>query len=177
MTVINPALSMQDSMQELINFSVYPPDTGRFGNDWQAIAAYTRSLDDIAGIELLLSYEPPPAIPTGLVRAVHLPYWVTWLDVWRDEPTAVSRYYPGIDPRELYRYCGGRNSAEIIETQRRLWLHAATLGPAYAVLHIGHVELMHTVTSAPSSLRIRVAETILSSKTRIWGHLNPKIKT
>lgn len=134
-------------MQELINFSTYSIDTERFGNDWQAIATYTHQFDGIAGLELLLGYEPPPpAIPAGLVRAVHLPFWITWLDVWRAGEAGLARYFPDIDRQWLQFYCGGPNRAAMIATQRQLWLNAASLNPAYAVFHVSHVEAADVFT-------------------------------
>jgi hypothetical protein len=127
-------------MEELANFSVYPPDTERFGNDWQAIAAYTQSLEKIDGLELLIGYEPLPDIPAGVVRAVHLPVWITWLDVWRSSEFAAARYFPGIDPKDLKYYCGGQDGTAIVDTLRQLLLAAASLNPAYAVFHVSHVE-------------------------------------
>ena len=133
-------------VQELINFSVYSEDTVRFNHDWQAVAAYTRGLPKIAGVELLLGYEPPPLVPEGLVKAVHLPFWVTWLDVWHDKPDALARYFPDVEAEHLIYYCGGSDPAALINTQRHLWLNAATLQPDYAVLHVSHVEVAHAFT-------------------------------
>ncbi|MCB0174136.1 MAG: TIM barrel protein [Anaerolineae bacterium] len=127
-------------MQELANFSVYSIDTERFGHDWPAIAAYTHNLTAIAGLELLIGYEPLPVIPAGLVRAVHLPFWITWLEVWQRGQVAAERYFPGIEPEALKYYCGGPDRGEIVNTLRQLLVAAASLNPAYAVFHVSHVE-------------------------------------
>lgn len=132
-------------MEELLNFSVYPPDTDRFNNDWQTVAGYTHS-QDADGLELLIGYQPLPIIPSGLVRAVHLPFWVTWLDVWREGGTAAARYFPGLNPQWLQFYCGGANKAEMSTTLRQLLLNAASLTPAYAVFHVSHVEPIDAFT-------------------------------
>lgn len=128
------------AMQTLINFSAYSLDTVRFENDWQAIAAYAHSLEAIDGLELLIGYDPLPPIPAGLVRAVHLPFWVTWLEVWRLGKTAAERYFPGVNEESLKFYCGGQDQEEIIATLRHFLLTAASLEPAYAVFHVSHVE-------------------------------------
>jgi hypothetical protein len=133
-------------MQELINFSVYSSDTERFSNDWQAIAAYTQQLDGITGMELLISYDPLPDVPPGLVRGVHLPYWVTWLDVWREGEAGVARYFPDIAPDQLYWYCGGSNAQAMVATLRQLLVNAAVVQPAYAVFHVSHAEVLHSFT-------------------------------
>jgi hypothetical protein len=127
-------------MQELINFSTYSLDTDRFNNDWAAITAYVRNLNGIAGLELLIGYEPLPAIPAGLVRAVHLPFWITWLEVWRSGEAGVARYFPDVSPEWLPYYCGGPTPADMVAVLRQLLLNAASLNPAYAVFHVSHVE-------------------------------------
>jgi hypothetical protein len=127
-------------MEQLINFSTYSLDTDRFDNDWSAIAAYTHNLGGIAGLELLIGYEPLPVIPAGLVWAVHLPFWITWLDVWRQGEVGLARYFPDVNRQWLQFYCGGPNAAAMIATQRQVWLAAASLNPAYAVFHVSHVE-------------------------------------
>ncbi len=135
-------------MQELINFSVYSSDTERFADDWQAIAAYTQHLDGIAGLELLISYDPLPDVPPGLVKGVHLPYWVTWLDVWREGEAGVARYFPDIAPEQLDWYCGGSDAQAMVATLRQLLVNAAAVQPAYAVFHVSHVEVPHSFTYA-----------------------------
>lgn len=133
------------TMEELLNFSVYALDTDRFDNDWSAVAAYTRN-HQAAGLELLIDYDPLPDIPPGLVRAVHLPFWVTWLDVWRGEPGAAQRYFPDVDPANLRYACGGGAAGQMVETLRSLLANAASLKPAYAVFHVSHVEPSHALS-------------------------------
>lgn len=133
-------------MKQLVNFSVYPADRARFDNDWRKLRDYTQNLG-LDGIELLLGFDPPPTdIPAGLVQAVHLPFWITWLDVWRGRPGAAARYFPGVPPAELKYYCGGESRVAVIELNRRLWSSAAKLSPAYAVFHVSHVEMEHAFT-------------------------------
>jgi hypothetical protein len=58
-------------------------------------------------------------------------------------PTITS---PISRPQELIYYCGGQNRGDLVNTQRRLWLSAASLNPHYAVLHVSHIELPHAFT-------------------------------
>jgi sugar phosphate isomerase/epimerase len=129
-------------MQELINFSVWSSDTERFDNNWQAVADYVTQRG-LSGLELLINFDPPPPITNGLVQAVHLPFWVTWLDVWQARPGAVERYFPGVTPEYLPFYCGGATPAEMVAVSARLWQSAAHLGANYAVFHVSHVEPEH----------------------------------
>jgi len=131
-------------MRELINFSVYDSDTARFDHNWQLVAEYAHQ-HGLAGLELLIGFEPPPdGIPAGLVQAVHLPFWITWLDVWQARPGAVERYFADVDRRYLDYYCGGATPAEMVAASRRVWQYAARLQPNYAVFHVSHVEPEHS---------------------------------
>ncbi len=132
-------------MKELTNFSVYSEDTGRFNNDWQAALDYTQK-HGLNGLELLLNYDPPPETPPGLVQAVHLPFWITWLDVWRGVPNAAERYFPNLDPRWLQYFCGGTSPEACLETMRQALKSATRYNPAYGVFHVSHVEAEHAFT-------------------------------
>ncbi len=76
------AIFSPGTTRELINFSTHSGDTERFHHDWSAVTAYVQR-SGLDGLELLLGYEAPPVLPPGLVQAVHLPFWLTWLDIWR----------------------------------------------------------------------------------------------
>ena len=147
-------------MKQLINFSIYAEDTTRFNHDWAAIATYTNGLDGIAGLELLIGYESPPVVPGGLVLGVHLPYWITWLNVWRNGPVGAARYFPDVPAGDLLFYCGGQSAAAMITVQRRLWQNAAALNPAYAVLHVSHVEVAHAFTRKYTYSNLEVIDAV-----------------
>ncbi|MFP4440310.1 MAG: hypothetical protein ACLFVO_24000 [Chloroflexaceae bacterium] len=128
------------STRELINFSTHPGDTQRFNDDWSAIAAYVRA-QGVDGLELLLGYEDPPDLPPGLIGAVHLPFWLTWLDIWYGRAQI-----PAASAEFIYWVYGGRTADDLIATQRQVWQYAARLNPAYMVFHVSHIEPAHAFT-------------------------------
>ncbi|MCG8351348.1 MAG: hypothetical protein MI924_26565 [Chloroflexales bacterium] len=129
-------------MQQLINFSIYPLHTRLFDNDWQAVAAFAKGCG-LDGIELLIGDQPPPDLPTGLVRGVHLPYWIRWLDIWRDGAAAT------ISADERHFLAGAaRDATHMVELQHTIWQRAAALRPHYAVFHVSHVTMEHAFTGA-----------------------------
>lgn len=129
-------------MLQLVNFSVYSTHTGLFDGDWCALAAFTeaRGLD---GIELLIGADPPPDLPAGLVRGVHLPYWIRWLDIWRDGAGATIP-----DDERQFLSDGARNASDLIALQRATWTRTAALQAPYAVFHVSHVTMEHAFTRA-----------------------------
>jgi hypothetical protein len=132
-------------LKELINFSTHPGDLQRFNNDWQEVERFVRN-HECDGLELLIGYDELPEISENLVQAVHLPFLISWLDIWRDDPDAFARYYPGLKLEHAHIYCGGRNSSELIKSQRLLWEKASSLNANYAVFHVCHIEMPHTYT-------------------------------
>lgn len=132
--------------QNLIDFSVHPSDVNRFSNKWKGLQEYV-SEKNIDGVELLIGYDyPSDEIPKDIVKSIHLPFWVTWLDVWRKGEEAAKYYFPDMPADHLQYCCGGNNASEMVATQKKLWEYAALFQPAHAVLHAAHVELEHAFT-------------------------------
>ncbi|MFA8433422.1 MAG: hypothetical protein ACEPOZ_02800 [Marinifilaceae bacterium] len=131
------------SYLNLIDFSVHPCDLNRFPNGWEGLEAYV-SERQVDGVELLIGYDQPSAeIPRELVKSIHLPFWITWLDVWRKGEMAVKKYFPNVNPDHIQYCCGGSSSEEMVATQKRLWEYASLFQPPCAVVHAAHVELEH----------------------------------
>ncbi len=132
--------------QNLIDFSIYPPDLNRFENAWKGLEEYVER-KELDGVELLIGYDRPSNdIPKEIVKSVHLPFWVTWLDVWRKGEDGAKAYFPKISTEDLKYRCGGSNKIDMIASQKQLWEYAALLNPQHAVLHAAHVELEHAFT-------------------------------
>ncbi|MCT4603735.1 MAG: sugar phosphate isomerase/epimerase [Marinifilum sp.] len=132
--------------QNLIDFSADLSDVERFENKWEGLKEYIAQ-QELDGIELLIKYNYPSAeIPKEIVKSIHLPFWITWLDVWRKGESAAKYYFSEMMPEYLQFFCGGRNAAEMVETQKRLWKYASVFNPAHAVVHASHVELDHMFT-------------------------------
>ncbi len=126
-------------MLQLFNFSVYSVHIGMYDGDWTTVADLTTRLG-FDGIELLIGDEPAPDLPAGLVRGVHLPYWIRWLEIWRDGGAAVPA-----DERQFLSD-GARDADDMIVLQRAIWVRAATLRPRYAVFHVSHVTMEEAFT-------------------------------
>ncbi len=127
-------------MQQVFNFSVYTTHIGLFAGDWNAVADLTTRLG-FDGIELLIGDEPAPDLPAGLVRGVHLPYWIRWLEIWRDGGDAAVP----ADERQFLAD-GARNADDMIVLQHAIWARAAALRPRYAVFHVSHVTMEESFT-------------------------------
>lgn len=127
-------------MQHLINFSIHAIHLDQFERDWEQVRAFVTRLG-LDGIELLIGDDPPPDAPAGLVRGVHLPYWIRWLEIWHAGADAV------VSSEEREFLAGGaRDASHMVALQRRLWRQAAALRPEYAVFHVSHVTLEESFT-------------------------------
>jgi hypothetical protein len=165
--------------QNLIDFSVHPSDVNRFENAWEGLSEYIEQ-KDLDGIELLIGYEDQSdEIPKEIVKSVHLPFWVTWLNVWRKGEEAVKSYFPEMSEEYLKFCCGGKNQKEMVAAQRELWENAAAYEPAHAVLHAAHVELEHSFTrdfTYKSTEVLSAFAELLNQTTKEFNGSEPPVK-
>lgn len=132
--------------ENLVDFSVHPSDLKRLEGGWQGLKKYIEN-SDADGVELLIGYEATSdEIPKEIVKSIHLPFWITWLDVWRKGEQGLKAYFPPMPTDHVQYCCGGSNQAEMIVTQKKLWELAAEYQPKQAVMHAAHVELEHAFT-------------------------------
>lgn len=130
----------------LMDFSVYKHDLLRFNSNWSYLQEYIQS-KSLDGIELLIAYDKVEIdFPTELIHTVHLPFWPTWLNVWKQASVAAKAYFPSVDPKNMLYYCGGNDKLEMASCMKNLIDNAANLSPKYAVVHAAHVELDHVFT-------------------------------
>lgn len=118
-------------MRHLLSFSVYQ-DLGSLGeNPWA-------TLDSIGadGLELLTSYDAPDPCFRGLAETVHLPYATDWLAAWQGRPYDIPD-----DCCRYYMY--GRDREEVVESITAALDAAASVSPAYGVLHAGNADIPH----------------------------------
>lgn len=132
-------------MKHLTNFSIYKYDIDQF---YDVKTELSQLLNDLSldGLELLMGGHPIPDLPMNEIASVHLPFWVTWLDVWRGEPGAIDHYFPEVEESRIRYMCGGYTPTEMTETLAGFWNEAADINAAYAVMHACHVELEHAFT-------------------------------
>lgn len=132
--------------ENLVNFSAHVLDFKRLAGEWEGLKKYIDA-SQADGVELLLGYEPASdAIPKELIKSVHLPFWITWLDVWRKGEVGLKAYFPPMSNEDILYCCGGKNQKEMVAAQKKLWELAAIYKPKQAVMHASHVELEHAFT-------------------------------
>jgi len=132
--------------ENLVDFSIHPSDLKRLEDGWKGLKKYIDK-SDADGVELLIGYEAASAdIPREIVKSIHLPFWITWLDVWRKGEKGLKAYFPPMPPDHIQYCCGGSSQAEMVATQKKLWEFAADFQPKQAVMHAAHVELEHAFT-------------------------------
>lgn len=132
-------------MKHLTNFSVYKYDVEQFDNIDSQLPDFLKN-HSLDGLEVLIGYEQLDVIPRQFVTSVHLPFWVTWLEVWKGLANAAAKYFGTVEEDHVRYLCGGRTKENMIEVQAGFWREAARLGAAYAVIHACHVELEHAFT-------------------------------
>lgn len=166
-------------MRQLVNWSVYAEDVAQFPDRWNGVARYVAD-KQLDGIELLIGRDAPDAdIPRELVRGVHLPLWLSWLDIWHDLPGATERYFPQADSGWIEWCGGGHTSAELVSTLTTFWQHAAALAPDYMVWHVSHCEPAHAFTHAFTYSDEDVVDAVaavLNTTTRRFSNNEPPAK-
>lgn len=116
-------------MRHLFCHSVYQ-DLDLFGEDPRATLMGIRS----DGIEMLTSFDAPPAGYPDLTTTVHLPYASDWLAAWEDRPHDMPA-----DTSLYVMY--GRSRREVVSNIRRCIEAAAPMSPGHGVMHACNADL------------------------------------
>jgi len=89
------------------------------------------------GIELLLhGNDQVETIPKGLVQGLHLSYFPTWLEFYKED----LRYEIDFPTRnDVERAFGGRDKSSIINKFKKEYAIAKKLKVKYMVYHVGHI--------------------------------------
>ncbi|MCS6888827.1 TIM barrel protein [Chloroflexus sp.] len=160
-------------MLHLFNVSVYSTHIDLFAGDWKAVAAFAAQ-QGFDGIELLIGVDPLPDLPSGLVCGVHLPYWIRWIEIWRDGPAAA------IPADERAFLAGGaRDAADMVALQHEWWQRAARLQAQYAVFHVSHVTMAETFTryySFSAEEVVSAAIELLNATAASFPHGEPPVR-
>lgn len=109
-------------MQRLLS----APDLGWFDHNWEQVNAFCQQRG-FAGLEVFAPEAEGCLIPEGLVKGVHLSYWLT--------PWLTDRKNNAGDFRSVHE--------EMVDTYVRELDRAGELGASYVVCHGGYVELAH----------------------------------
>jgi hypothetical protein len=121
---------------ELMNFSIYDCDIARFDHSWDALRRYWSSLG-LGGVELLIGFHDLPQVDASQVKGVHLPYCIDWFGVWSSE-TDVPEWMP---EEEMRFYTMARDREGLHDMLALSLRRAATVSPAYGVMHASSVSL------------------------------------
>jgi len=104
------------------------------------LTGYCRD-NSLDGIELYLyDLEPFPNMGVSETVGVHLKYWPTWMDFWKQDKARLDKFYP--DKRLLRQYFQGASSREEwLEVVRRNIKAALYYEPEYLVWHVAEADL------------------------------------
>ncbi|MGL4732598.1 MAG: hypothetical protein ACRCWN_02810 [Fusobacteriaceae bacterium] len=86
------------------------------------------------GMETIVGDYCSPSLFRSLpIKGVHIIYFPTWLDIWRENKKNLLEDFGNISPY------GISSSQKLIETFRNEFLKAFSLNPHYVVFHVSHV--------------------------------------
>lgn len=120
----------------LCNFSNTDYHLDFFKNRWNGLKTFIKE-EKFDGIELLLhGNDDISEIPNDLVKGLHLSYFPTWLDFYKNDE-AYKIDYPTLE--DLESAFGGSTSIAIVERFKKDFEIAKKLDVKYMVFHVGHV--------------------------------------
>ena len=124
--------------KELMNFSIYDFDLNKFEGSFENVKNLVKILA-LDGLELLVNFDPvPEKIPKEIVKAVHLPSFMGWMRIWKDEAFKIPKQ---IEDNSIKYFYGGRNRDEIVSNFCECLSCAKELNPAYGVFHATFTEV------------------------------------
>lgn len=128
-------------MIKLMNLSTYDYDLKRFNFKSDQIRKFLGK-HNMDGVELLnpIMWEEK-ILPKGIVKGVHLKYYPTWLDFWKNNKNELLRQFKTEDI--INQYYSGNSREVMIQHYRKEIETAAKIGVKYMVFHVAHVEVEH----------------------------------
>lgn len=86
------------------------------------------------GIETIVGDYCSPSLFNSLpIKGVHIIYFPTWLDIWRENQKNLLEDFGDTSPY------GISSSQELVETFRKEFFKAFSINPQYVVFHVSHV--------------------------------------
>ncbi len=124
-------------MERLFHISTINKYLEWFEDDWDKIKAFSER-HQMDGVELGLTLDYDISrIPEGIVKGVHLSFYPMWLDFWQGNLEKVEQI---LGSKEAVRaYYGGEDKQVMIDTYKKQYERAKTLGAKYMVFHVSHV--------------------------------------
>jgi len=125
----------------LLNFSSLARDLALFHGNWQKLADFV-SQQGFNGVELYpVENVDPEQIPKGLIRGLHLRFFVLQNELWKGDIHGLKRIFGSLDT--VRAFYGSTNKEAILSTYVNQLELAQALGCSYVVFHIAHVDLEH----------------------------------
>lgn len=161
-------------MLKLMNFSTYKFDLERFNCDSRQITSFLKK-HNMDGIELLnpIMWEEG-ILPKKVVKGVHLKYYPTWLDFWKDNKNALLKQFKSIDVVE--KYYEGISREVMIQHYKKEIETATKIGAEYMVFHVAHVEVEHTYDYNFTYFNDEVVDAAVDLINQVFKGLNTNIK-
>lgn len=136
---------------KLLSFFPNKNNMDHFNNSWEGVNSYIEDLG-LEGIETMIgTYHPTSYLKGAAVKGLHLMYFPTWLDFWREDREALIDNFGSIE--RIKRYFGGLERQVLIDHYKKEFENARELGVEYMVFHVSHVNprdiftFTHTYTS------------------------------
>ena len=122
---------------KLLSFFPNKNNMEHFSNSWEDVTSYIEDLG-LDGIETMIgTYHPTSYLEGAPVRGLHLMYFPTWLDFWREDQEALIANFGS--SQRIERYYGGVGRQVLIDHYKKEFENAKELGVEYMVFHVSHV--------------------------------------
>ena len=152
-------------MRQTVSFPLDGRALAEFGN-WDAVERELRDLgcDGLEGIWARENF--PPGLPEGMVIGYPLTFFSDWLDLYREDHTALERKFDNME--NARRFYGGTGRETLLAAYRADLERAAALRPDYVVFHVSDVSVEGTFTCAGSTAARRSSTPRRNSSTPCW---------
>ena len=122
---------------KLLSFFPNKNNMEHFGHSWEDVTSYIEELG-LDGIETMIgTYHPTSYLEGAPTKGLHLLYFPTWLDFWREDHEALIDNFGSFERVE--RYFGGMERQVLIDHYKKEFENAKKLGVEYMVFHVSHV--------------------------------------
>ena len=122
---------------KLLSFIPTSKTMDHFDGSWKNINNYIKELG-LDGIETMIgTYHPTSYLSDANVIGLHLLYFPTWLDLWREDIPALEENFGSL---ERVKECfGGTTKDILIDHYKKEFENAKLIGVKYMVFHVSHV--------------------------------------
>ncbi|MBC3889957.1 TIM barrel protein [Acetobacterium paludosum] len=130
----------------LMNISNYSGDLEKFQKDWKNVECFLEK-HQLDGVELICyNEEYLETLPRHILKGLHLKYFPTWLEFYKNNHEKVCEMFGGIEG--VRQYYGGIHPETLKEAFRNEYQRAQEFGVEYMVYHVSHVTTEHSFTRA-----------------------------